>query len=62
MRTKGSYRFEAYYKLEKYDDRKCCWTPIQKPFPSFTDADKARPKGKTRVMRVEGKRFEEVKS
>jgi hypothetical protein len=60
MRTKGSCRFAAYYKIETYDERRCCWRPLQKAFPTYSEADQARPSGKTRIMKCDGKNFEEV--
>jgi hypothetical protein len=38
MRTKGSCRFEAYYKIERFDDRIGAWRPIQKAFPDLKSA------------------------
>jgi hypothetical protein len=39
MRTKGSCRFEAYYKIEHYDNRFCVWRVIQKSFSSAAAAE-----------------------
>jgi hypothetical protein len=38
MRTKGSCRFEAYYKLEKWDSRRMCWKAIQRPYKTAQEA------------------------
>lgn len=52
MRTKGSCRFEPYYKLEFYDPKIGAWRVIQKSFVSFDAAKQAMPQGKqSRVMR-----------
>jgi hypothetical protein len=60
MRTKGSCRFEAYFKLEKWDDRLLVWKPIQKAFPTIQLAKDARPKGKTRIMECSETGIKEV--
>jgi hypothetical protein len=39
MRTKGSCRFAAYYKVERYDDKIGAWRPIQKSFPTQKAAE-----------------------
>ena len=54
MRTKGSCKFEPYYKVEKYNELICAWNPIQKVFPSKEQAEHfASTKGytKTRVLK-----------
>lgn len=61
MRTKGSCRFKAYYKIEKWDDRISVWKPIQKAFPTLQNANNARPKGKTRIMECSEAGIKEVK-
>lgn len=50
----------AYYKVETYDEKRCCWRPLQKAFATYKGADQARPIGKTRIMKCDGKNFEEV--
>jgi hypothetical protein len=38
MRTKGSCRFETYYKVESWCLRRCCWIPIQKAHKTLESA------------------------
>lgn len=35
MRTRGSARFEPYYKLDRYDPVSLCWRPVGKAFPTL---------------------------
>jgi len=61
MRTKGSCRFAAYYKVEHYDQRFCVWRVIQKAFDSITAAESfAIGAGyeKTRVIKITEKGIE----
>jgi hypothetical protein len=53
MRTKGSCRFEAYYKAEVFDPRIAAFRPIQKSYASEQLARESFPKGKTcRVVKT----------
>jgi hypothetical protein len=53
MRTKGSCRFEPYYKVEWYNHTAFCWHVIQKAYPSEQKARDAMPKDKTcRLQKV----------
>jgi hypothetical protein len=58
MRTKGSCRFAAYYKVETFDPRISAFRPVQKSYPSEELARAAFPQGKTcRIVKTtpEGK-------
>lgn len=56
MRTKGSCRFAAYYKVQFMNDRTLCWQDVQKQHATPDDARKAFIKGKTcRIMEVDEK-------
>jgi len=53
MRTKGSCRFDPYYKVEWYDPTALCWRVIQKAHPTEKQAREAMPKTKTcRLQKV----------
>ena len=53
MRTKGSCRFAAYYKVETYDPRLCVWRVIQKSHATIESAKSAMPKGKqSRIIKM----------
>jgi hypothetical protein len=53
MRTKGSCRFTAYYKVQFFDDKNLTWKDVQKAHPSEKDARANFISGKTcRVMEV----------
>lgn len=58
MRTKGSCRFAAYYKIQFWRADALSWQDIQKSFPTPADA-RAFAKGtgyeKTRVMEITDK-------
>lgn len=41
MRTKGSARFEPYYKIDRYDPVMGCWRPVGGAFPSIEAAQRA---------------------
>ena len=38
MRTKGSCRFAAYYKVQYYEDSQLAWKDIQKTHPTEKEA------------------------
>jgi hypothetical protein len=53
MRTKGSCRFTAYYKVQFFDDSQIAWMDIQKMHPTEDDARANFISGKKcRVMKV----------
>ena len=53
MRTKGSCRFAAYYKVQFYEDAQLAWKDIQKTHPSEKEARANFIAGKKcRVMEV----------
>jgi hypothetical protein len=59
MRTKGSCRFAAYYKVEWRDERMGVWKVIQKSHASLDGAKASMTKGKTcRVIKVSEKGME----
>jgi len=47
MRTKGSCRFAAYYKIEVFDPKISAFKPIQKSYQNEELARRSFPKGKT---------------
>jgi hypothetical protein len=53
MRTKGSCRFAAYYKVQVWNDRQLSWSDIQKQHPTEDQARNHFINGaKCRVMMV----------
>lgn len=53
MRTKGSCRFEPYFKVQWYDAASMCWRDVQKAHESQSLAVSAFIPGKQcRVMKV----------
>lgn len=61
MRTKGSCRFAAYYKIERFDHRIAAWRPIQKTFPSVELAElfaKGTGYDSYRILRIDEKGVE----
>jgi hypothetical protein len=53
MRTKGSCRFENYYKVQFWNERQLAWHDVQKSHPTSDDARAAFiPGKKCRVMEV----------
>lgn len=53
MRTKGSCRFEPYYKVQVWDARKVAWMDIQKAHPTPEEArGAAKPGQRARIMTV----------
>lgn len=52
MRTKGSCRFEPYFKIEIWNRLMHCWNPIQRSYPTQDDAIKAAPAGLSRVQKI----------
>lgn len=53
MRTKGSSRFDDYFKVQTWDGRAMCWRDIQKAHPTIEAAVATYPVGeKCRVMRI----------
>jgi hypothetical protein len=51
-RTKGSVRFDPYYKLETWNPRALAWSPVQRRFETETAAVSAAQRGQFRVMIV----------
>lgn len=45
MRTRGSCRFEPYYKVQVRDERTLAWRDIQKAHPTRAAAKAAAPAG-----------------
>lgn len=41
MRTKGSSRFDPYYKIDRYDPVLCVWRPVGGAYPSVELAQRA---------------------
>jgi hypothetical protein len=59
MRTKGSCRFAAYYKVEWRDERMGVWKVIQKSHASRDEAELSMPSGKVcRVIKISEKGME----
>jgi len=53
MRTRGSARFSAYYKVQEYDPRSAVWVDVQKSYPTLEAARAAyRPGVRCRVMEI----------
>lgn len=53
MRTKGSTRFDSYFKIQVWEPRSFAWKDIQKAFPSAEEAKEAFPHNKEcRVMMI----------
>lgn len=52
MRTKGSCRFEPYFKVEVWHPLLLCWRPVPKSWPTAVQAERNKPEGKTRVMKI----------
>jgi hypothetical protein len=52
MRTKGSCRFEPYYKAQRFDEKQLAWRDVQKQFATHDEARAAFGKGKWRVMEI----------
>lgn len=55
MRTRGSARFEPYYKLQWFDDVCMAWRDIQRQYPSAEEAARSiiGPSGRTwRLMEI----------
>ena len=61
MRTKGSCRFETYYKIEVWNKRNACWMPVQKTYPTQEKAVEAAPSGKYRIMECSETEIKPVK-
>jgi hypothetical protein len=40
-RTRGSVRFEPYYKIDRYDTDMSVWRPVGGTYPSIADAQRA---------------------
>lgn len=52
-RTRGSARFEPYFKVQWWDATSLAWRDIQKAWPSEAEARAAFPAGReARVMRI----------
>jgi len=53
MRTRGSARFEVYYKVQWWDARACAWLDVQRAHPTPEAARAAyRPGVRCRVMGI----------
>lgn len=52
MRTKGSCRFEPYFKVEVWDKALMCWKPIQKSHQSKEAAESSAPSGNFRILAI----------
>ena len=52
MRTKGSCKFDPYFKLEFWNPRAVAWSPMQRQFATEFDAMAAVKRGKFRIMTV----------
>jgi len=53
MRTKGSCRFAAYYKVQFWDERQLAWHDVQKAHAAESEARAAFVAGKRcRVMMI----------
>lgn len=53
MRTRGSCRFEPYFKVQVWDARGLAWRDVQAAHPTEADAWAAAPAGKRcRLMRI----------
>ena len=53
MRTKGSARCAAYFKVQWWDDRTVAWVDVQKAHPTLEAARAAyRPGVRCRVMEI----------
>ena len=53
MRTRGSVRFDPYYKVQWFDERAMAWRDIQRAHPTEQDAIGAFECGKRcRVMQI----------
>lgn len=52
MRTKGSCRFEPYFKVEVWKAHLVCWTPIQRAHRTEAEAIEAAPCGRFRIIEV----------
>lgn len=52
-RTRGSVRFEAYYKVQWFDETSLCWRDVQQAHPSEAEARAAFIAGRRcRVMAI----------
>jgi len=64
MRTKNSCRFEAYYKIEQYNDKLCVWVPIQKAYANLELAkcnQALQSNNQTRIIKITMKSKEIIK-
>lgn len=52
MRTRGSVRFDPYYKVQWWDATSLAWRDIQLAHPTEAQARAAAPEGRTRVMEI----------
>lgn len=53
MRTKGSCRFDPYYKVQWYDAASLCWRDVQKAHKTAAEAEANYLRGKQcRTMEV----------
>lgn len=52
MRSRGSCRFEPYFKVQFYDQRAAAWKDIQRSHPTESGARAAAPVGVFRLVTV----------
>ena len=53
MRTRGSARFSAYYKVQEYDPRSAVWVDVQRSYATPEAARAAyRPGARSRLMEI----------
>ena len=53
MRTRGSARFQTYYKVQEFDPRSAVWVDVQKAHPTLEAAGAAcRPGVRCRIMEI----------